>query len=216
MMAETQTTTMTETQTTMTETRTMEASPAAWETPRAPAAGGDDGRWTAEDEERALVLNRGLAADRYRRGACLGQGGSARVYKLLRLADGRLLAGKVSGAVAELRREAEVLRALRHDKIVKFVDWHEEAGKPEATTLVTELCAHGTLRSRIKDASPCLARGELLLVLRQMGLALDFLHRQGLWHADLKPGNILIRGLEPIDVVLGDSRRRPRPLPLPP
>lgn len=39
---------------------------------------------------------------------------------------------------------------------------------------------------------------------REMSTALTFVHARGVTHRDLKPGNILIRTLEPLDVVVAD------------
>ncbi|KAF4505815.1 hypothetical protein G6O67_007727 [Ophiocordyceps sinensis] len=162
------------------------------------------GRWTAEDEARSVVLNRGLATDKYVRGSCLGNGGWSWVYKVLRVTDGRVLAGKSSEAVAKMRRESDILQSLHHHHIVKFIDWHEQPGNAPATLLMTELCSHGTLQTRIDHASPNMDREEMLLVVRQVGGALAYLHERHLFHTDVKARNILVRGLGPLDVVLAD------------
>lgn len=47
-------------------------------------------------------------------------------------------------------------------------------------------------------------RSEILQVVKQMGEALEYLHHQRLFHTDIKPRNILVRGLRPMDVVLAD------------
>ncbi|KAM4060643.1 kinase [Hirsutella rhossiliensis] len=170
----------------------------------------EGGSWTGEDEARSTVLNRGLAMDKYIRGSCLGNGGWSWVYKVLRVADGRVLAGKASEAVAKMRKESDILQSLKHPHILKFIDWHGEPGNAAATLLITELCRHGTLQTRIDHASPSMDRGEILLAVRQVGDALAYLHSRRLFHTDVKARNILVRGLSPLDVVLadcGDVRR---------
>ncbi|KJZ71967.1 hypothetical protein HIM_08647 [Hirsutella minnesotensis 3608] len=168
------------------------------------SGGADASGWTDEDEARAVVANRGMATDKYVRGSQLGIGGWSRVYKVRRVADGRVLAGKASEALGMMRREADILKSLKHEHILKFTDWHEEAGNPAATLLVAELCAHGTLQTRIDQATPSMAREEILLVVRQVGEALAHIHGRQLYHTDVKPKNILIRGLRPMSAVLAD------------
>lgn len=70
--------------------------------------------WTTDDEERSIVQNRGFAVDKYRRGSQLGSGGWSIVHKTLRVADGRVFAGKSSEAIQEMRNEATILRSLQH------------------------------------------------------------------------------------------------------
>lgn len=70
--------------------------------------------------------------------------------------------------------------------------------------LITELCPHGTLQTRIDRATPHMEADEVVRTALQIAQALGYLHTQSLYHSDVKPRNILIRGLHPIDVVLGD------------
>lgn len=146
------------------------------------------------------------------------------MYKVLRVTDGRVLAGKVSEAAAKMK-EAGILQSLHHVRrplspsgrspraeidwptqhhILQFVDWHEEPGNAAASLLITELCGHGTLQTRIDHAAPSMDGGEILLAVRQVGDALAYLHERQLFHTDVKARNILVRGLAPLDVVLGD------------
>ena len=92
------------------------------------------------------------------------------------------------------------------DHILSFVDLYEEVQRPEATLLVTELCGGGSLQAMISNASHGMARGQILRVLVQIGDALAYLHRRGLFHADVKPANVLVRRstVTLLDVVLGD------------
>lgn len=88
---------------------------------------------------------------------------------------------------------------------MKFVDWDEVPGaEPEDILLVTELCVGGTLQQRIDDTSKGLPGREALDLLLQISSALEYLHEDGRLHSDVKPRNILIRSLEPLQAVLGD------------
>lgn len=70
--------------------------------------------------------------------------------------------------------------------------------------LFTEICAGEDLERRINSSAHGMPGGEILRVIKQMASALEYLHGQSIFHSDLKPGNILIRSLSPINVVLGD------------
>lgn len=71
--------------------------------------------WTEEDRQLALGEDPAFPACHYRRGCLLGQGGYARVYKVLDVWKGTVYAGKSSpDAVKHLRKEAKILRNLSH------------------------------------------------------------------------------------------------------
>ncbi|KAF7547772.1 hypothetical protein G7046_g8906 [Stylonectria norvegica] len=161
--------------------------------------------WTHKDELDSTVHNHGFAPGPYVRGSYLGQGGWSRVYKVMRLSDKRIFAGKASEAIEQLRREAEILRTLRHEHIVKYVDWYEDSETPAATLLMTEICHEGTLQMWI-DNAPMEGLGdkETLQVTLQISKALEYLHDEKLFHSDIKPRNILVQSFEPVFVVLGD------------
>lgn len=74
----------------------------------------DPAGWTADDAMRAETHNRGFKTDRYVRGAVQGRGGFGTVYKVLRVGDGRVFAGKACGAQHEIIKEAKMLRSLHH------------------------------------------------------------------------------------------------------
>ncbi|KHN98323.1 Protein kinase domain containing protein [Metarhizium album ARSEF 1941] len=162
------------------------------------------GIWTDEDTERAMIENRGLSTDKYIRGSRLGLGGSSIVLKIRRVSDGKVLAGKSSKAPEDLRREADTLKLLRHDHIVAFVELYQDVLSPGSDLLLMELCPHGTLQARIDQATPHMARGEILTVVLHVARGLGYLHARGLYHSDVKPRNVLIRTFHPVHVVLAD------------
>lgn len=180
--------------------------------------------WTEDDELRSMVEHRELAPGPYTRGSLLGQGGWGDVYKVLRVADGKVFAGKSTRSVPKMRHEARILQTLKHvscrilftcfsksrrltgglqEHILRYIDWYEEQD-PNATLLVTELCTGGMLQTRINNASHGMTATNTLRVVQQMASALDYLHTRGLFHTDVKPHNILVHTIDPIDVVLAD------------
>lgn len=157
--------------------------------------------WTSKDEGSRVTCSDGPTT--YLRGAELGVGGYARVYKTLRQTDNRLFAGKTSSVTRKLVDEAQVLRRHSHEHLLKYGGWYEDAG-PETTMLLTELCAGGNLHEHINNTCQAMEPGSILRVVAQTASALQYLHEQGLYHSDVKPKNVFIRSFSPVNVVLGD------------
>ena len=84
--------------------------------------------------------------------------------------------------------EVALLRACRHKNIVNLFDFLEE---PETYYIVMELCKGGELFDRIvakKFYNEAEARG----VVRQLLVALQYIHGNNIVHRDLKPENLLL------------------------
>ncbi|KAF4977572.1 hypothetical protein FZEAL_5943 [Fusarium zealandicum] len=161
--------------------------------------------WSREDVAQSSVRNRDFPDGPYQRGTLLGQGGFAVVYKVLKVRDGSVYAGKTSPkAVDQLRREANVLRSIKHDRFVKYIDYYEEEGNEAANVLVLELCAEGNLQTLINNHSQGVGRKDTLQVMHQLSQALEYLHGKRRFHGDFKPRNILIRSWNPVNVVVAD------------
>ncbi|KAF5985221.1 serine threonine kinase [Fusarium coicis] len=161
--------------------------------------------WTDEDVRAALIPQNEFPPCSYLRGARLGRGACASVYKVLNVKTGGLFAGKSSPQAADhLREEARNLTRLNHPQIVKFIEYCEDKHNPAANVLVMELCAGGSLQDRIHDNSKGLNGQDTLRVLLQIGQAVEYLHGQGLFHTDIKPRNLVVRSWAPVNVVLGD------------
>lgn len=87
---------------------------------------------------------------------------------------------------------------------MEFIELYKEPGQEEATLVITELCAEGTLRMRINHAPGGMGKEEVLLATSQISDALAYLHGRNYFHSDIKPRNILVRRLDPISVALAD------------
>ena len=72
------------------------------------------GKWTRADEIEAGIPDRRIALGPYIRGSYLGSEGWSDAYKIMRIPDGEVFAGKFSKARAKLREEAAILRSLNH------------------------------------------------------------------------------------------------------
>jgi hypothetical protein len=120
-----------------------------------------------------------------------------------------VLAGLGSGVkvIAKLYRpgllpKSEVLErvsraAFRH--VVHLIAWGESDGVGYE---VMEYCAHGSLRGLVQDGP--LPRDRLRDILVELAEALAALHELGVIHRDLKPENVLVRRIDPLDLVLTD------------
>src|SRR5262249_21380099 len=89
---------------------------------------------------------------------------------------------------ARFQREAQILASLNHPNIAVIYDVQEEGS---TRFLVLELVEGETLAARInRGAVPA---EEALPLLQQVAEALEAAHEKGVFHRDLKPGNIKLR-----------------------
>ncbi|MBC7250131.1 MAG: protein kinase [Anaerolineae bacterium] len=125
----------------------------------------------------------------------IGIGGMATVYKAYQPAMDRYVAIKVLPAVLSrdpsflkrFQREAKVVAKLEHKHILPVHDYGEQEG---LTYLVMRYVEAGTLKDRL--AAGRLDLTETYRIIAQVGAALDYAHRLGVIHRDVKPSNVLI------------------------
>jgi eukaryotic-like serine/threonine-protein kinase len=88
------------------------------------------------------------------------------------------------------RREARAAARLSHPNIVPIYDVGED---PETRTpfIVMELVEGGNLKDRIRRAAP-LSDREIRSIGATLAATLDYAHRKGLIHRDVKPQNVLL------------------------
>ncbi|HEV8599370.1 MAG TPA: protein kinase [Gemmatimonadales bacterium] len=135
-----------------------------------------------------------LLANRYSIQSELGRGGMATVYLALDQKHGRkvavkVLAPEIASAVGSERflREIRIAAGLTHPHILPLIDSGEEDGK---LFYVTPHISGGSLRERLETENR-LPVPDALRIVREIGGALDYAHRQGFLHRDVKPDNIL-------------------------
>ena len=124
----------------------------------------------------------------------IGRGGMATVFRAYQPALERPVAIKVLPEfLAEdpqfrerFRREAVAIARLRHPGILAVYDHGEFDGQPY---IVTEFVEGGTFADELGKP---IALGRLLDVLGSVASALDYAHRSGVLHRDVKPSNILM------------------------
>ena len=126
----------------------------------------------------------------------IGQGGFAAVYLVRDLTLKRPLAVKVltpdlllsATALERFRREAETIAQLAHPHIVPL---HFIGGANDVFYLAMAYVDGESLADRIGREGR-LGVDEAVRILREVASALDFAHRRGVIHRDIKPHNVLL------------------------
>ena len=88
----------------------------------------------------------------------------------------------------KFRKEALRIRSLSGDHIVKVYDLFEEFG---TSYYVMDFIDGESLQTLVKRRGP-LPEAEVLGYLEQMLDGLDEIHRESIWHLDIKPGNMML------------------------
>jgi hypothetical protein len=158
------------------------------------------GEWkgsdTTNDSEADVVRPGVTLAGRYVVGEAIGRGGMAMVYRGHDELLDRDVAVKVLGSVAasaigsrqEFLREARAAAALSHSNIVGVFD----AGVHGTDRyIIMEYVPGGSLFDIIQSDAP-LAPRVVVQFAGQLADALDYGHRHGIVHCDVKPQNVLI------------------------
>ncbi len=141
-----------------------------------------------------------LLGDRYQVGDTLGFGGMSEVHRGRDLRLGRDVAIKVLRTdlardptfQARFRREAQNAASLNHPAIVAVYDTGETVIDNGAVPyIVMEYVDGETLRDLLKREGPLPAKRAMEIV-ADICAALDFSHRHGIVHRDVKPANVML------------------------
>lgn len=137
-----------------------------------------------------------VLSGRYRVLRKIGGGGMADVYLCEDLSLGRRVALKVllqrflddPNFVERFRREAKAAAGLNQANLVSIYDWGEVDG---TYFIVMEYVEGETLKDLVRRQGR-LGGSEAVRILLQLLAALEFAHRTGIVHRDVKPQNVML------------------------
>lgn len=142
-----------------------------------------------------------LLGGRYQVGELLGYGGMAEVHKGRDLRLGRDVAIKMlrtdlardATFLERFRREAQNSAALNHPAIVAVYDTGEEISSTgEKLPFIVMEFVNGRTLKEVLGQEGRLQTRRALEIIADIDAALEFSHRHGIIHRDIKPGNVMI------------------------
>jgi serine/threonine protein kinase len=141
-----------------------------------------------------------LLDNRYQVLSLIATGGMGSIYKAKQPALNKVVAIKMlkvqnrgDGAWARFQQEAKAASQLEHPNIIRVYDFGETAdGQP---FMVMDFVEGSNLQSLLKEEKT-LPIEEGLNIFRQICAGMTHAHSKKVFHRDLKPGNIMLSGLE--------------------
>lgn len=147
---------------------------------------------------------------KYNRTGMIGKGAFAVVHKVTSKYDGLPYAAKelekrrfIKNGVLDqkVENEMKIMQRVSHPNIVRYIEHFEWDDR--LLIIIMEYVPGGDLGKLISDEG-ALGEEHARLVSQQLLSALGYLHANNITHRDVKPDNILINSLNPIDVKLTD------------
>ncbi|XP_059955416.1 myosin light chain kinase, smooth muscle isoform X3 [Mesoplodon densirostris] len=154
----------------------------------------DDDEKEPEVDYRTVAVNTDQkVSDFYDIEERLGSGKFGQVFRLVEKKTGKIWAGKFFKAYSakekeNIRQEISIMNCLHHPKLVQCVDAFEEKAN---IVMVLEIVSGGELFERIIDEDFELTERECIKYMRQISEGVEYIHKQGIVHLDLKPENIM-------------------------
>ena len=154
--------------------------------------------WASREREPAPPpAPGGFSVPGYRVLEKLGQGATAAAYRAQRVSDGLDIVIKVlrtdgSGIdtyVERFLQEYDLIDRVRHRNVVRLYD---RGMSSDSLYIAMEHFAGGDLHQRLRK-QPQLPPDVALGIVSDIAAGLDAVHRAGVVHRDLKPGNVMFR-----------------------
>jgi serine/threonine-protein kinase len=150
-----------------------------------------------------------LLGDRYELGEVLGRGGMAEVRSGRDRRLGRIVAIKMlrvdyaadATFQARFRREAQSAASLNHRNVVAVYDTGEDVVDGHRIPyIVMEHVEGRTLRELLRERARFTPERSIEVIIGVLD-ALEYSHRAGIVHRDIKPGNVMITGSGEVKVM---------------
>jgi len=127
----------------------------------------------------------------------IGEGGMAHVYRAKCNLLNRYVAVKVLRSefvsdeefLGKFERESQAAASLSHPNIVNIYDVGTD---DEIHYIVMELVSGTTLKEYIKSQDVFMSSDDIIQISKQVALAMDHAHSNGIVHRDIKPHNIML------------------------
>jgi hypothetical protein len=152
-------------------------------------------RFPSINEYNNSRYNQENTSIRWKKGEMLGQGAFGVVYLGLNIDTGELMAVKQMATeevskkeLASLENEINLLRNLRHPNIVRYIGTELTSA---SLSIFLEYVPGGSLKALI-DKFGELEESVAKSYTRQLLLGLEYLHRNGIAHRDIKGANCLV------------------------
>jgi len=130
----------------------------------------------------------------WRMGDQIGEGGVGTVYKVTHTMSGMIAAAKVidvtnKSDLEEFVIEVDALVMVQHPGVVKLHAAYYHADK---LWMIIDFCSGGAFDDIYLERDEGLSEPELRCIACQLAKALQHIHAQGLFHRDVKGGNLLL------------------------
>ncbi|KAM4055073.1 kinase [Hirsutella rhossiliensis] len=161
-------------------------------------------------DKQAVMRREWTGSGTYNRIKKVGQGAFAVVYRVTSKYDGKPYAAKEiekrrfmkNGVLDQkVENEMKIMRRVQHPNIVRYmenIDWEDRL-----LIIIMEFVPGGDLGKLVSDDG-AFPEDMAQTMARQLLSALGYLHANNITHRDVKPDNILINTLDPLDVKLTD------------